>query len=63
MLVRPAQFVTLADTQDRVRKVLRFKLELRLDMDWDHTGPLANLLLELAVERREDFLGYRPDAS
>ncbi|MFI1931886.1 type I restriction endonuclease subunit R [Streptomyces sp. NPDC020330] len=63
VLVRPAQFVTLADTQDRVRKELRFQLEVHLDMDWDHTGPLANLLLELAVERREDFLGYRPDAS
>ncbi|PZT76866.1 type I restriction endonuclease subunit R [Streptomyces sp. AC1-42W] len=63
VLVRPAQFVTLADTQDRVRKELRFQLEAHLDMDWEHTGPLANLLLELAVERREDFLGYRLDAA
>ncbi|MFJ1643776.1 type I restriction endonuclease subunit R [Streptomyces sp. NPDC088258] len=60
--VRAAQFVTMAEAQDRVRKELRFRLELRLGMDWDHTGPLANLLLELAVERRTDFLGYRPDA-
>ncbi|MFE2497951.1 type I restriction endonuclease subunit R [Streptomyces scopuliridis] len=59
--VRPPQFLTADDAQDRVRKELRTRLELHLDMDWDDTGLLANLLLELAVERRDDFLGYRPD--
>ncbi|MFJ9032512.1 type I restriction endonuclease subunit R [Streptomyces sp. NPDC102274] len=57
--VRPPQFLTADDAQDRVRRELRSQLELRLDLDWDDTGPLANLLLELAVERRDDFLGYR----
>nr|WSZ98641.1 type I restriction endonuclease [Streptomyces sp. NBC_00857] len=56
--VRPPQFLTADDAQDRVRRELRIQLESRLDMDWDDTGPLANLLLELAVERRDDFLGH-----
>ncbi|MFE2598157.1 type I restriction endonuclease subunit R [Streptomyces sp. NPDC059396] len=59
--VRPPQFLTADDAQDRVRRELRNQLESRLEMDWDDTGPLANLLLELAVERRDDFLGYRAE--
>ncbi|MGS2590590.1 type I restriction endonuclease subunit R [Streptomyces hebeiensis] len=59
--VRGPQFLTADDAQDQVRRELRMRLEVRLDMDWDDLGPLANLLLELAVERRDDFLRHRAE--
>lgn len=57
-LVRPPDIVYLVDTRNRVRKELRKRVELRVDMDWSDTGHLAGLLVELAVERREEFMRY-----
>ncbi|MET9581582.1 type I restriction endonuclease [Streptomyces sp. NPDC006539] len=57
-LVRSPDILHLVDTRDRVRKVLRKRVALHVAMDWDDTGPLAGLLVELAVERRDDFLRY-----
>ncbi|MEU4348564.1 type I restriction endonuclease [Streptomyces sp. NPDC023838] len=57
-LVRPPQIKTLTDTQNRVRKELRNRLERHAGMDWALTGPLANRLVELAVASREEFLRY-----
>ncbi|MGN5633602.1 type I restriction endonuclease subunit R [Streptomyces sp. AC154] len=56
--VRSPDIVHLADTRDRVRKHLRDSLERHVSLDWEDTGPLAGLLVELAVERRDDFLRY-----
>ncbi|MEV8227654.1 type I restriction endonuclease [Streptomyces sp. NPDC079167] len=56
--VRSPDIVHLTDTRDRVRKQLRVSLETHVSLDWDDTGPLAGLLVELAVERRDDFLRY-----
>lgn len=56
--VRPPQFLTGDDAQDQVRRKLRASLEEGLGMDWDDTGALANHLLELALRRRDDFLGH-----
>ncbi|WP_329540363.1 type I restriction endonuclease subunit R [Streptomyces sp. NBC_01358] len=56
--VRSPDIVHLADTRDRVRKHLRDSLERHVALDWEDTGPLAGLLVELAVERRDDFLRY-----
>ncbi|MGW1319419.1 type I restriction endonuclease subunit R [Streptomyces sp. NPDC002426] len=58
-LVRSPDIVHLTDTQDRVRKVMRGRLEVYLALDWEDTGHLASLLVELAVEGREHFLRYR----
>ncbi|MFF4662830.1 type I restriction endonuclease subunit R [Streptomyces sp. NPDC001282] len=57
-LVRSPDIVHLTDTRDRVRKELRNRLEVHVALDWEDTGPLAGLLVELAVERRDDFLRY-----
>ncbi|MFF9570806.1 type I restriction endonuclease subunit R [Streptomyces sp. NPDC014685] len=57
-LVRSPDIVHLMDTRDRVRKTLRESLEVHVCLDWDDTGSLAGLLVELAVERRDDFLRY-----
>lgn len=48
----------MADAQNQVRRQLRGYLEEHLDMDWDDTSVLANHLVELALERRDDFLRY-----
>ncbi|MFJ1836574.1 type I restriction endonuclease subunit R [Streptomyces sp. NPDC088175] len=56
--VRSPDIVHLTDTRDRVRKHLRDSLERHVSLDWEDTGPLAGLLVELAVERRDDFLRY-----
>ncbi|MFF1913832.1 type I restriction endonuclease subunit R [Streptomyces sp. NPDC058239] len=56
--VRSPDIVHLTDTRDRVRKQLRVSLETHVFLDWEDTGPLAGLLVELAVERRDDFLRY-----
>ncbi|WP_327431911.1 type I restriction endonuclease subunit R [Streptomyces sp. NBC_01236] len=58
ILVRPRHFLTMADAQNQVRRQLRGYLEEHLDMDWDDTSVLANHLVELALERRDDFLRY-----
>ncbi|MEV5602474.1 type I restriction endonuclease [Streptomyces sp. NPDC052299] len=56
--VRSPDIVYLPDTRDRVRKHLRDSVERHVALDWEDTGPLAGLLVELAVERRDDFLRY-----
>ncbi|MFF9775166.1 type I restriction endonuclease subunit R [Streptomyces sp. NPDC013978] len=57
-LVRTPHFVTQADAQSEARKVLRFKVSDRLHIDWDDTVHAAAALLELAVQRRDDFLRH-----
>ncbi|ARZ67734.1 type I deoxyribonuclease HsdR [Streptomyces albireticuli] len=57
-LVRSPDFVRLSDTRTRVGRELRNYLEDQLAMDWDHTGPLSSLLVELAVERHPEFVRY-----
>ncbi|MGY1456092.1 type I restriction endonuclease subunit R [Streptomyces sp. SS8] len=57
-MVRPPQFATLPLAQDKVRRRLRRLLEEHMAMDWDATGTLAGKLLDVARERREDFLRY-----
>ncbi|GAA3989315.1 hypothetical protein GCM10022384_41660 [Streptomyces marokkonensis] len=58
-LVGSQDFVTLADTQIRVRRELRLYLESDLHMDWARVGDLATDLVELARNRHADFLRYR----
>ncbi|MCZ0209041.1 type I restriction endonuclease [Streptomyces sp. UMAF16] len=58
VLVKSPNFRRLPEARDRVRKHLRNFLEEELRVDWEVTGPLANLLVELAVERHDDFLRY-----
>ncbi|CAL9602373.1 type I restriction endonuclease subunit R [Streptomyces sp. enrichment culture] len=58
-LVGSQDFVTLADTQIRVRRELRVYLESDLHMDWSRVGDLAADLVELARNRHADFLRYR----
>ncbi|MFD8287173.1 type I restriction endonuclease subunit R [Streptomyces lavendulae] len=57
-LVRSPNFTTLPDAQDRVRKEVRIYLEEELHVDWSATGPVAGLLVELALHRHGDFLRY-----
>ncbi|MFD7162126.1 type I restriction endonuclease subunit R [Streptomyces violascens] len=56
--VRTPDIETLADTQNRVRKLLRRCLAQHAGMDWALTGPLASRLVELAVASRDEFLRY-----
>ncbi|WP_234383026.1 type I restriction endonuclease subunit R [Streptomyces dysideae] len=58
VLVRTPHFVTQADAQSEARKVLRFRVSDRLHVDWDDTAYTAAALLELAVQRRDDFLRH-----
>lgn len=58
VLVRTPHFVTQADAQSEARKVLRFKVSDRLYIDWEDTAYTAAALLELAVQRRDDFLRH-----
>ncbi|MEU3249382.1 type I restriction endonuclease [Streptomyces sp. NPDC006997] len=58
VLVRSPNFQRLPEARDRVRRELRNFLEEEVYVDWEVTGPLANLLVELAVERHADFLRY-----
>ncbi|MFI7875339.1 type I restriction endonuclease subunit R [Streptomyces salinarius] len=58
-LVGSQDFVTLADTQIRVRREVRVHLESDLHMDWARVGDLAADLVELARDRHADFLRYR----
>ncbi|MET7918776.1 type I restriction endonuclease [Streptomyces avermitilis] len=58
VLVRTPHFVTQADAQSEMRKVLRFRVSDRLHIDWEDTGYTAAALLELAVQRRDDFLRH-----
>lgn len=60
VLVRSPNFQALPEARDRVRRELRNYLESELHVDWAVTGPLANLLVELAAERHGDFLRYEP---
>ncbi|MEU1213812.1 type I restriction endonuclease [Streptomyces sp. NPDC005790] len=57
--VRSPDIVHLQDTRDRVRKLLRVSVERHVELDWEDTGPLAGNLVELAVERREEFLRHQ----
>ncbi|MFE0046471.1 type I restriction endonuclease subunit R [Streptomyces albireticuli] len=57
-LVRAPDFATLHTTRRRVGMELRNYLEDCLDVDWEWTGPLSGLLVELALEQREYFLAY-----
>ncbi|GHK04556.1 type I restriction enzyme [Streptomyces sp. Y2F8-2] len=56
--VQSPNFPRRPEARERVRKQVRLFLEDELHVDWEVTGPLANLLVELAVERHEDFLRY-----
>ncbi|MEU9452578.1 type I restriction endonuclease [Streptomyces sp. NPDC048277] len=58
-LIGSQDFVTLPDTQIRVRRELRVYLETELHMDWAQVSPLAGDLVELALNRHADFLRYR----
>ncbi|EKX66152.1 type I restriction endonuclease subunit R [Streptomyces ipomoeae] len=60
VLVRSPNFQALPEARDRVRRELRNYLEGELHVDWAVTGPMANLLVELAAERHDDFLRYAP---
>ncbi|MCZ4506730.1 hypothetical protein O3Q52_00605 [Streptomyces sp. ActVer] len=51
----------LEATRNRLRKELRQVLEKQLRLDWSATGPLATRLVELAVERQEEFADHTPD--
>ncbi|MFI8179240.1 type I restriction endonuclease subunit R [Actinacidiphila glaucinigra] len=57
-LVRSPNFSTLPDARERVRKELRNYLEAQLSIDWAETGPIASLLVDLALHRHDDFLHY-----
>lgn len=57
-LVGFPDFVHLPDAQIRVRREVRATLENDLHMDWDRTSPLAEELVELAIDRHADFLRY-----
>jgi type I restriction enzyme, R subunit len=63
VLVQSPNFQALPEARDRVRRELRNYLESELHVDWAVTGPLANLLVELAAERHGDFLRYEPGDS
>ncbi|MET8137847.1 type I restriction endonuclease [Streptomyces sp. NPDC005251] len=58
VLVRAPHFVTQAEARNDARRELRRKVATHLHMDWDDTAGMAAALQELAVERRDDFLGY-----
>ncbi|MFF7287610.1 type I restriction endonuclease subunit R [Streptomyces griseorubiginosus] len=60
VLVRRPQIRTQPAARSRMRSELHQQLEIWLDMDWDDIGDLASHLTEVAVERYEYFLGYRP---
>ncbi|WP_328604172.1 hypothetical protein OG943_29435 [Amycolatopsis sp. NBC_00345] len=57
-LVRQPRFPAQADARNDVRKALRFKVEEHLHVEWGDTADMAAGLLELAVERCDDFLRY-----
>ncbi|GCB45847.1 type I restriction endonuclease subunit R [Streptomyces sp. NL15-2K] len=59
VMVRPQHFVTQTEARIEARKELRFKVAGHLHMDWDDTADMAAGLLELAVERRDDFRRYQ----
>ncbi|MEU1826147.1 type I restriction endonuclease [Streptomyces abikoensis] len=58
--VRTPNFLRLPETRTRVERELRNYLEDELAVDWDQTGRLSNLLVELAVSRHREFLRYGP---
>ncbi|WP_241691342.1 type I restriction endonuclease [Streptomyces sp. GZWMJZ-114] len=57
-LVRQPHFPAQPDARDDVRRELRFRVADHLHIEWEATADLAAGLLELAVERRDDFLRY-----
>ncbi|MFG2783057.1 type I restriction endonuclease subunit R [Streptomyces prunicolor] len=59
VLVRPPHFATQAEARNEVRRNLRFKVADHLHLEWEDTADMAAGLLELAVERRDDFLHYK----
>ncbi|MFB6779667.1 type I restriction endonuclease [Streptomyces sp. NPDC056352] len=59
---RSPHFGRLSTARNRLRKELRQLLEEQLVLDWDATGPLAARLVELAVERREEFFRLALDS-
>ncbi|WP_421107800.1 type I restriction endonuclease subunit R [Streptomyces sp. NEAU-S77] len=57
-LVSSPDFVTLTDTQIRVRRELREHMETQLHMDWGRIGPLSSHLVELALNQHAHFVRY-----
>ncbi|SFJ76369.1 type I restriction endonuclease [Streptomyces pini] len=60
---RSPHFGRQPTARNRLRKELRQVLEEQLGLDWDATGPLAVRLVELAVERREEFIRHASDSA
>ncbi|GAA4685856.1 HsdR family type I site-specific deoxyribonuclease [Streptomyces chumphonensis] len=56
--VSSPDFVTLTDTQIRVRREVRAYLESRLHLDWVATGPVSSSLVDLALDQHAEFLRY-----
>jgi type I restriction enzyme R subunit len=57
-LVRQPHFPAQPDARNDVRRVLRFKVAEHLRLEWEVTADMAAGLLELAMERYDDFLRY-----
>ena len=57
-LVRQPHFPAQANARNDVRRELRFKVADRLSLEWEETADMAAGLMELAVERYDDFLRY-----
>ena len=58
VLVRQPHFPAQPDARNDVRRELRFTVVDHLHLEWEETADLAAGLLELAVERRDEFLHY-----
>lgn len=58
LLVRNPHFPAQADARNDVRKELRLKVAEHLRVEWERTADMAAELLELAVERCDDFRRY-----
>jgi type I restriction enzyme R subunit len=57
-LVRKPHFPAQPDARNDVRRALRFRVVKHLHLEWEDTADIAAALLELAVERYDDFLRY-----
>jgi type I restriction enzyme R subunit len=57
-LVKQPHFPSQPDARNDVRRILRFKVAEHLHLEWEMTADMAAGLLELAVERYDDFLRY-----
>ncbi len=56
--VQQPHFPGQPGARTELRKKLRFQLTKHLDLAWDDTADMAVGLLELAMERHDDFLHY-----